>query len=418
MKKIYFIIFLTILTSNICFSQVIVDLSEYKFVDTVKNKLIVYNKSVYFDDFFNKIDTFLLEKKGKINVLHIGGSHVQGGFFTNSIRKNFDVLNGENTVSRGLTFPFKVANTNNPKNFQVNFTGEWISERNVTRTFSMPLGVAGIAVATNDSTATISVNLNTDSVMPHRSFTRLVLLGQNTDNQMITPIVFTNQKEYLPTSFDEKTNSYTYELMEEADSFTLHFRNNDTLKHTFIVGGFIPENDVQGIVYHEIGVNGAAVYSYLNCENFESELNLIKPDLVVFGIGINDWVSSKMTEKEFINNYTRLIEQIRGVSPHCAMIFITNNDSFRRVKVRRNHHTHFSYAVNTNGLRAQQTFYQLAKANDAAIWDLFSIMGGLRSMQKWEKAGLAATDKIHFSAKGYELLGNLFFNALMKAKNN
>ncbi|MCL2597254.1 MAG: GDSL-type esterase/lipase family protein [Paludibacter sp.] len=418
MKKIYFIFNLVFLTSNICYSQINIDLSEYPFIDSAKNKIIIYNKPIYFNDFFNKIDTFLLEKKGKINILHIGASHVQGGYFTNSIRMNFDMLNGENVTSRGLIFPFKVANTNNPKNYLVNFTGKWTSERNVMRSYSMPLGIAGIAVATSDSNATISVYLNTDSVLRHRTFTRLILIGHNTDKQMITPIIIANQKEFFPYFFDEKTNAYTYELNEEADIFTLAFRNNDTLEHTFIVGGFIPENDMQGIVYNEIGVNGAAVYSYLNCENFESEINLIKPDLVVFGIGINDWVNKTMNEKDFINNYNRLIEQIRRISPHCAMIFITNNDSYRRVKVRQNHRTRYVYNVNTNGLRAQQAFYQLAKENNAAIWDIFSIMGGLHSMQQWELAGLAAKDKIHFSAKGYKLLGDLFFNALIEAKNN
>jgi lysophospholipase L1-like esterase len=418
MKKKYFINFLIILTANVCYAQqVTVDLSQYPFIDSSKNKLEIYNNSIYFKEFYNKIDTFLLENKGKINILHIGASHVQGGFFTNKIRKDFDLLNGENATSRGLIFPFKVANTNNPRNFQVNFTGKWSSERNVTRSYSMPLGVAGIAVATNDTTATISVKLNADSASHRWTFTQLVLIGQSVDKQMIMPVILIKGKEFFPDSFDEKTNAYTFKFNEEADCFRLAFRCADTLAHSFIVGGFIPENDTQGIVYHEVGVNGAAVSSYLNSENFERELALIKPDLVIFGIGINDWVSKTMTESEFISNYNRLIERIKRVSPHCAMVFITNNDSYQQVRYQRRRRTRYAYVVNTNGLRAQQSFYKIAKENNGAVWDAFAIMGGLRSMQQWERTGLAAKDKIHFSASGYALLGDMFFNALMDAKN-
>ena len=45
--------------------------------------------------------------------------------------------------------------------------------------------------------------------------------------------------------------------------------------------------------------------------------------------------------------------------------------------------------------------------------DFFDIMGGLESMKKWEEAGLAKRDKIHFTEEGYAIIGDLMFNALM-----
>ena len=71
------------------------------------------------------------------------------------------------------------------------------------------------------------------------------------------------------------------------------------------------------------------------------------------------------------------------------------------------------YVVNSNGKLAEQSFLRLGKDCDAGVWDLFDIMGGLGSMRKWEEAGLAKRDKIHFTEKGYELVGDLLFNALM-----
>jgi hypothetical protein len=72
------------------------------------------------------------------------------------------------------------------------------------------------------------------------------------------------------------------------------------------------------------------------------------------------------------------------------------------------------YRVNENGDNAREVFRALAEKHNGAVWDLFAIMGGLESMAKWEQEELAKKDKIHFTNKGYALLGDLFFNALMR----
>jgi hypothetical protein len=36
-------------------------------------------------------------------------------------------------------------------------------------------------------------------------------------------------------------------------------------------------------------------------------------------------------------------------------------------------------------------------------------------MEDWEKVGLAKIDKIHFTGPGYELLGDMLFNAFWSA---
>ena len=66
---------------------------------------------------------------------------------------------------------------------------------------------------------------------------------------------------------------------------------------------------------------------------------------------------------------------------------------------------------------AKQT-RELAKKHDAAVWDQFDVMGGLYSMRDWEKAGLAKKDKVHFTNEGYQLLGDLLYNALIKDYRN
>jgi hypothetical protein len=75
------------------------------------------------------------------------------------------------------------------------------------------------------------------------------------------------------------------------------------------------------------------------------------------------------------------------------------------------------YAVNKNGILAQNVFYKLAAQTRGAVWDQFEIMGGLKSMDKWRLAELAQKDRVHFTHSGYNLLGDLFYNAFISAKN-
>ncbi|MDR0828962.1 MAG: GDSL-type esterase/lipase family protein [Prevotellaceae bacterium] len=421
-KSFYIIILLSIFCNNISAQEIIIDTTNIAFVQLQKNHLEIPqgSDSALINAFFQKLSNLQQYKEGNINIVHIGGSHVQGGYFSDKIRRDFDFFNEDLQSSRGLIFPYKAAKTNNPSNFSVRYSGEWSAERNVKRSYSMPLGAAGIAAATEDKNAEISIALNTDKSL-RWTFDTLVLIGQSIVPDKVSPLLRGNDTTLIEGVFDETSHTYTFILPEKTDSFTVVFRQNDSVPNRFVLGGFLPKNSSQGIVYHDIGVNGAAVFSYLNCENFEQELTLLKPDLMIFGIGINDAVDKNFSAANFINNYNKLLQKIKNISPDCAFIFITNNDSYRnswQVYYRKNKRRYRTVStVNTNGAIAEAAFYEIARQNGGAVWNQFAIMGGLTSMKEWQNANLAARDKIHFTKSGYELLGNLFFNAILEYSN-
>lgn len=413
MKKKTIVVLLILLCVPLCAQQrakddiQIVELPEYEFIDYNLNKIQVPGRNTTrLGKFFHKLDTLLEIGEGSINILHIGGSHVQAGTFSHRMRQNLDFVNGNLQSPRGLIFPFSIAGTNNPSNFKVTSSGEWDAVRNVKKGRTMPLGMTGRAVFTQDSAAQVNIVLNPDGKQ-RWEFTRLRILGYVEDgSDKVMPVIF-HKNDTIKGEFDADTKTYVFDFPEPNDSFTVGFIQADTIPSTFVITGFIPEKEAPGIVYHAIGVNGASVPSYLGSEFFEEELHLLKPDLVIFGIGINDAADKNFTEKNFYTNYKALIAKIERVNPDCAFVFITNNDSFKRIS-RRN------YRPNTNALIARKVFYQLAREHKAGVWDLFSMMGGLGSMQKWQDAELAKTDKIHFTREGYQLLGDMLYNALIE----
>ncbi|MBO4755960.1 MAG: hypothetical protein J5519_04285, partial [Bacteroidales bacterium] len=65
----------------------------------------------------------------------------------------------------------------------------------------------------------------------------------------------------------------------------------------------------------------------------------------------------------------------------------------------------------------EEAFEALAREYKAVFWDWYGIMGGMGSMAAWQQAGLAQSDKIHFTTEGYRLLGDMLFEALMDYYN-
>ena len=365
------------------------------------NQLIYPGDSIAMELFFNKLDTLLFTGKGRINIMHIGGSHVQAGVFSQEMRDNLLNLFPGITSGRGLVFPFMKTNT--PASYSISRTGEWEYFRNA-KPFDTRMGLAGASVTTSDTTASFTIVTREKyprDITPVFEFNYVKILGYG-DHDSIVPVV-RFKGDAINGIYNEEEGSYTFLLPEYTDSLSVDFNH---IPGTFTVTGVYLDNGLPGITYHGIGINGARVESYLSCEDLQRDLRLVHPDLVIFGIGINDAAADGFTKEKFKDDYTTLIDLILEVNPNCALLLITNNDSYKRI--RRN-----KYQVNPNGIIAEKAFLELGQQHNAAVWDFFDIMGGLRSMEKWQQHSLAQKDKIHFTNAGYTLIGQLLYNALM-----
>ena len=137
-----------------------------------------------------------------------------------------------------------------------------------------------------------------------------------------------------------------------ADTVAVPDSVKQNARPRFTLTGILTETDAPGIVYTNVGINGAKVHDYFEevCPLFEKELAFYKPDLVIFAIGINDANVQRFNDKQFREDYDRLIARIKNVNPNVAFIFETNNDMFRKVRKRR-------YVQHPNGDIARKAFF-------------------------------------------------------------
>lgn len=384
-------------------------LPDLPFAHLDRNHIVYPGDSLAMERFFQKMDSVVFFGKGNLSILHLGDSHLQAGISTQRLRDNLLSIAPDLIGGQFWAFPFTAGKTNNPAFYMVTSTGEWLYCRNaVRRSDDKRMGLAGAAVTTTDPRATISIvsrERTRTALSPTFLFNKVTLVGFAESGKAV-PVV-NHRGQHLRGSYDVAQSAYVFNLPDFTDTLNICF---DTLQGSFTLQGVLLENGMDGISLHGNGVNGASVPSYLRCPDFERDLRLLHPDLVILALGTNDAIEREFSPAEFKRNYNRLIDIIHRVNPDCALLFVTNNDCCRSKKSRRR----TTYEVNNNSPAAVQAFMELAEAHNAGVWNLFDIMGGLRSIYNWENAGLAKADKVHFTKEGYELVGDLMYNALME----
>ncbi len=376
---------------------------DFNFVNYNENSIHFYSKEAGFDTFFSKLDSLLKFKKGKVRIMQMGGSHIQAEIWPDQVRKDFLELSGNSNGGRGFFFPFKLAKTWNPKNFQISYTGNWESYRNSVKKHQAKWGISGITVTTKDSLSAINIAYRHDSVTNYK-FNRIRIF-HDTDPTGFDIRLLTEKP--LNTIVNKEIGFTEFLLEKETDTLSVELRKTQKNQDHFTLYGMSLENDDPGIVYTSVGVNGAKTDSFLRNELFIDQLKTIHPDLVIFCIGINDAYYPSFCAKCYEENYDKLVSWVRKVNPKAEFLFVTNNDSYFQKKY-----------PNKRVLEAREVMIRLAKKYNGGMWDLFEIMGGLGSVKNWEANGFAKKDLIHFTDKGYQLIGNLMFSALIKEYDN
>ncbi|NVN94402.1 MAG: hypothetical protein HXX18_03855 [Bacteroidetes bacterium] len=404
MKKILLLIVFIIRFSGCVFPQETpYKTIAYSFINLDADTLHFFvNSQIDFNNICKKFNQIIVKGNSQLRILHIGDSHIQADFFSGRIRENLQTFALGIKGSRGFIFPYNVAATNNPDNYKVKYTGKWHACRNVQSVNGCSLGIAGISVTTADSNASIQIILNNRNY-PHQDFNRIKIYHNSGDSVYLVKLM---EKEIINGNYNSL--GYTSFVTDSHfDTLNLFFEKADSLQTNFALYGIELDNDDPGVIYSAVGVNGAEVSSFLKCNLLESQLKILNPEWIIVSLGTNDAYGNSFDENVFESNYNQLIKKIKSTLPNSFVLLTTPADSYRKKRF-----------PNPNMIVAKRLIYEIANHNSCAVWDLHEVMGAYKSIKKWQNAGLAANDKVHFSKSGYSLQGDLFFNAFLKAYDN
>ena len=349
---------------------------------------------------FDSLLSCLRDSNARLNILHIGGSHVQAGTFPHRLRENLG-------AGRGMLFPWKAIRMNAPTDYSLTPSGTWGKSRCLEPAPAEQLGMSGAAAITSDSLAELQL------MLPAKyAFRRLHVIGKAEGSA--EPYLTNSSGDTLTA--ERKGDDFLFTFVRPDSLCTICWKGM-TQGARFVLRGIYPEGD-RRITYSESGVNGASVPSWLRPELLTEELaQFCPPDLVIFGIGVNDAnvPPSHFNVEAFKASYRALMDEIRRVNPKVCFLFITNNDCWLRAGRQRR-------ILNRNTQKVEQAMMELARECDGAVWNQFRIMGGYGSSNRWVNARLMNRDHIHFLRPGYELLADLLYNAIYNeeqgARNN
>ncbi|WP_299313836.1 GDSL-type esterase/lipase family protein [uncultured Aquimarina sp.] len=375
--------------------------NKYPFVNWEANQIKFAEDSPSFAKLFRKLDTIVNGSEEDIHIFHIGGSHIQADIYSNRLRTYLQHMSPTAKGQRGFIYPYKIAGTNNPSNYNVEFDGNWTGYRCSIKKDSVAWGMAGVSAVFKDSIANIRIKAN------HRGYD-----AQQYDFNRIR-VFYDNWSDDYEINFkesgliaDTKVNKEAHfiefiltQTLEELEFCIQRIGNPENPE--FLMMGMELMNDNRGVEYTTIGVNGASFSFYNRCKYFNNQLMLYKPDLFIVSVGTNDGYHPDFKPKKYKKYYENLILTAQKANPDCAVLLTVPNDSYYKRKY-----------PNPRTRVMQKIIYDLAKKHKMGVWDFYEIMGGFNSSKDWYQNKLMPRDRIHFTQLGYRIKADLLLKAL------
>ncbi len=378
--------------------------SKYSFIDLSKNNFKFYSEeSPNWMHFYREFDAMVSNKDRKLNFYHLGGSHLQADIYTQVFRSSLQSYWEDVCGERGQVFPFSLAGTNNPSNYRFRSPNKWKGYRSVTnRPVNLKYGLNGIIATCHDSVIRLTFSYDRTNVRPEFSSFRIM---HNSGN-MPYSIHLLNKNVGIEEIVSNKESGYTtYFLSTEIDSLSLEFTRKKNSTEPLEFYGLTLMNNEPGASYSSVGVNGASLSTYLENELFEEQMCLYTPDFFAFSVGTNDAnvSASSFDQLLYKSNLEQMILKVLHCNPDCAILLTVPNDAFYQKKY-----------PNPNLKNLREMIIQLAERYKLAVWDFYGVMGGSGSSKHWLINGLMQPDLVHFSGLGYNLKGQLYFDAFLK----
>lgn len=425
-----------------------------------ENKLISNPEVLY--PFFKKLSFLSDSTKQHVRIVHIGDSHIQGGFFPGKVR---DILQSEfGNGGLGLIFPYRLAKSNGNKEVLFSSSAPWKGKRNIFADDFDLVGISGYELTTDATDFAIKLEIKE----PDFNFNTIKLFTPYTTNMY--SFAETNQpfnfQEYVTekkthhirsgevlsviarkygvtvaqikaanglksnviragatltipvkTHKPKPINRFDFQILEsqkELNYYSFHSaasKNSiwlipNSIEGKFVLNGVVLEKDSSGIIYSAIGVNGARFKDFSKTKLFFHQLPGLDPDLIVISLGTNEAFDKTETEA-YLQEVHNFISKTRKVLPETPILLTTPPPALERRSVPNKFSKKYAEALNA-----------IDKENQLAVWDLFSVLGGLENIRNNAQKQLLSRDYVHYSKKGYEYSGALFAEALMNAYYN
>ncbi len=337
---------------------------------------------------------------GRTVMYHYGASHIQSEIVTTEACKFLKKKYGN--AGPGFLFPFSAANTYNSVNSKTSHTGEWTYAKSFQLPPKMPLGIRGMTVSTQDTSASFTITLNTP--FPNEKYSLQLFMDLNALTPEFQLCInedvcynFTQDslmnhlnESFLPIYFEGEIRSVELEWIgdgEEGEVLTCYGIN-------------VEHENKKGLLYESFGVGASAFQSVLSIAKLEDQAPQFLPDVVIIDFGTNNILYTNKMDNNIPRYVNETVAKFKAINPHVSIIFTSMQDLYKNGRYI------------DAGIRFNEVVDSMAHATNSLYWNFYDLSGGYKKIKFWNEQGYAQKDFIHLTKKGYELKGYLLYSSI------
>jgi lysophospholipase L1-like esterase len=206
---------------------------------------------------------------------------------------------------------------------------------------------------------------------------------------------------------------FALDLEDRSHQMSLKPRGNGPVD----LFGAVFERDHPGVVIDTLGINGARAISILHWNEALWKELLVRrdPALVVLAYGTNESGDEDEPMSVYEQNLREVIRKVRRAAPaaSCLLFGPTDRPVVHR-NSRRDPRPSFTRRVRTDAI--VETQRRVAADMDCGFFDAVAATGGQWSIINWAhmEPRLAYPDYVHLTSRGYRVLADHFYNALVE----
>jgi lysophospholipase L1-like esterase len=211
----------------------------------------------------------------------------------------------------------------------------------------------------------------------------------------------------VPTDAPQPISAYqTFAVPDGPHTFEVRAHGDGRVK----LYGVAVEREAPGVILDTLGINGARAASQLSWDEalYQEHLRRRAPDLVVLAYGTNESGDDNQPIQRYEADLRQVVERMQRTVPTASCLLVGPSD--RPVLARDG--TAAPRARTFDVIAVQR---RVARDYGCGFFDLVAFGGGPLHMLQWSAASPAwgASDRIHFTRRAYDRLGQVIANALV-----
>ncbi len=345
-----------------------------------------------------------IPKSPAVHIAHFGDSQIEGDRITSTIRQLLQkYFKGNGIGLLPITSPVQ-----NPSLY-VDISKEW-EKKSITTLPHKKNHNLGINMGYT-YLGNLYKNGHITLIKPSKTKYPCPILGIITNRNVALENIDVSNSQKAYTKYqqhnDHNLQRIDWKITDNPRQVKIHCQNTDFFPIYALIA-----DDTIGITVDNIPLRGNSGVDFIfnNDDFMNANLNLLNVKLIILQFGINAIPRENIIIKNFNNYRDKLYAQLiffKQLAPNIPIIVIGVSD--RAIKQG------YQMESNPNIIKLRDAQKEATLNAGCVFWDLFEAMGGTNSAISWheQQPKLINNDYIHFSDKGAELVGLMFYQSLI-----